>query len=268
MKRIISIRSRHHRAAVTLSTLALIAAAIVLVIIIALSVAAGIGYWMWTSQPDYWQARQTQLAATTPEDMRTQAEELEMRISTLVTSIRRPSAAPTTATDAAAGRAPSSSTPDIRTVEMTFDEANAWLATRLESWLAHQGRTLPSQVSQFMLAPEGDNLVLAFFVQTREMQQVVSVPFHIESLQTGQARLHVEEIRGGTLPLPAETLIAQLQQQAPANLPSAELARFASALDGETFDPTFKIDNHRQARLINLNVDDNTITATIRIDPN
>lgn len=257
-----------------LTKLAVAASVVVLLVIAALSIAGGVGYWMWSSEPDYWQARNAQLESVPEPQLRQQAEDLEQRVVGTLTAVHPPThepMQPTPAGDTAATVPPDATNTaggaDVRTITMSFDDVNAWLATRLDGWLANQGEELPPQVSRFMLTAEGDDLVLAFLVDSPQVRQVVSVIFNVQVLRGGQARLRVVEVRGGTLPMPVDALMTQLEEQAPTGVDDEAVARLARALDGETFDPLHEIDKARQARLLALDVSPTGLTATVRVEP-
>ncbi len=136
-----------------------------------------------------------------------------------------------------------------RRVHVTMNEINAWMDRRLTAWLRDQGKHLPNQVHNPMLAQQGDQFVLAFRYRNAHVNQVVSLKFDVEFTLQGQAKIKLDEVKGGRLTLPARTLTRHGQNL---NIPGArELQRLARAFDGMKLDPVVEIDNE-QVRITDM----------------
>ena len=247
---------------------------VVILAILAVTLAAGVGYWMWNSTPDYWEANQQALASTTREQQERMADDAFNRLTSTFTAARGESrSAGPPAAGAQSGELQASAdqattateaSPD-RTVKLTYNEVNAWLATRLEDWLANQGTSLPKEVRDFMIAKEGDNLVAAFQFDTPQLQQVVSLVLDVAMTPEGLMRVAVVRVRGGTLPLPIEELLQGIREGSPDAVSEEDFDRLAGALDGQTFEPEFKIDGSRTARITHFKMLDDGVEVTARV---
>lgn len=245
---------------------------VVILAILAVTLVAGVGWWMWTSTPDYWQANQQALASTTREEQERMADDAFNRLTATFTAAsnstsRQPGNlhASDQQTPAGDGAAAAGERDADRTVKLTYQEVNAWLATRLKDWLANQGATLPKEVRDFMVAKEGGNLVVAFEFDTPQLQQVVSLVLDVGMTDEGLMRVGVVRVRGGTLPLPIEELLQGIRDSSPDAVSPEDIDRLTSALDGQTFEPEFKIDGSRTARITYFKMLDDGVEVTARV---
>lgn len=229
---------------------------IVLLLFALLAVAAvGIGRKLWRSEPAYWARNQTAIAGTDQTLLIDAADRAFNRILGELSDSR--GYQPTGKGDDALG---------VRTITLNFDEANAWLATRLKDWLANQKRELPAGLTDPMLASSGDSLVAAFHYKNNDIDQVFSVLLSLKFLDDGQAVLSIDGIRGGRLPLPTGSVLNRLPGGAEDG--EAHHSRVVAVLLGQQpFDPVLPIDGTRQARIIGMKVDDKSVGLTVRAEP-
>ncbi len=218
--------------------------------------AVGIGRRLWRSEPAYWIGNRAAIAQTDPAVLVDAADRAFNRILGELSDSRGYQPTGISGGD----------TLGVRTITLNFDEANAWLATRLNDWLANQKRELPAGLSKPMLASEGDSLVAAFHYQNNDIDQVFSVLLSLAFLDDGRAVLSIDGIRGGRLPLPTGSVIKRLPGGTEAG--DAHRSRAVAVLLGQQpFDPVLPIDGTRQARIIGMRVDDKSVSLTVRAEP-
>ncbi len=98
--------------------------------------------WQSGAAPEHWQAHENFLAETSPQQLESLAWEVERRLPGQWTH-------------------PIGAGNGVRELTVTFDELNAWLAVRLDDYLANQGTEWPAGVSGLMLAGQEGQLLLA-----------------------------------------------------------------------------------------------------------
>ena len=215
----------------------------------------GIGRKLWRSEPAYWARNQAAIAGTDQTRLIDAADRAFNRILGELSDSR--------------GYQPTGNGGDalgVRTITLNFDEANAWLATRLNDWLANQKRELPAGLSKPMLASSGDSLVAAFHYKNNDIDQVFSVFLSLKFLDYGQAMLSIDGIRGGRLPLPTGSVLKRLPGGAADD--GVQHSQITAVLLGQQpFDPVLPIDGTRQARIIGMRVDDKSVGLTVRAEP-
>ncbi len=234
---------------------------IVLVLLVLIGLLAFVfGRHLWRSEPTYWTQNQTFTANTSDVALTDMADRAFNRILSELSNSR--GYQPTDSND---GGTTAEQTLGVRTIRLGFEEANAWLTTRLNDWLVNQHRELPPGISRPMLASNGDSLVAAFRYQNQEIDQVFSVLLSLDFLDNGQAKLSVDGVRGGRLPLPTKTVLDQLPG---VNEDDAKRSQTIAVLLGQqSFDPILPIDGSRQARIIGMQVDDQGVALVVRAEP-
>ncbi|HEX7008745.1 MAG TPA: hypothetical protein VF184_02110 [Phycisphaeraceae bacterium] len=262
-----------------------ICGSVVLLLLIAAIVGGGAAFYLWRSEPSYWQAHQQFRSRTTPQERQNMADQLVNRIARTISDPEEAlepwqladagregsSPAPPAVAVQADGATPvnhvdSPLAPRHRRLTATFDEINAWLDERSAAYLAHQGKSLPASVSGLMLTAQGQNLVLAFQLDTDEIQQVVSVVFEPRLLPDGRMQVQIASIRGGRLPMPTDKLLEQIQQEL-GDDSSAEADLLAKILEGQPFEPVWPVDGSRQGRLTGLAISPEGVDLRFRVEP-
>lgn len=173
-----------------------------------LMVGAGVGALsMWLAEPGYWQHHQRWLAAMTPAELQRHAQRAEADFVAWLTG--EPAGSMTGAqteavldrlADALEGRRPLVvAGGEPRTLEMSLEQINAWLATKGRPWLDRQGLHIGGKLQNLIVACEDGRPILAFQLQTATLTQVVSLVIEttLRDPQTLYFKLH--EVRGGTL---------------------------------------------------------------------
>lgn len=230
-------------------------ASIILLVLIFIGLAlAAYGRSLWHSEPTYWTENKTFTANTNETTLTDMADRAFNRILSELSNSSGYQSSGTT-----------DNTLGIRTIRLGFEEANAWLATRLDDWLINQKRELPQGINRPMLAANGNSLVAAFRYKNQEFDQVFSVLLSLKFLDNGQAMLSVDGVRGGRLPLPTKMLLDQLPG---VNKGDAKRSQTVAVLLGQqSFDPILPIDGSRQARIIGMQVDDQGVSLVIQAEP-
>lgn len=261
---------------------------VALLLLIAAIVAGGAAFYLWRSEPSYWQAHQQFRSRTTPQERQNMADQLVNRIARTVSDpeealepwqladVDEEESPPATPAPPAVAVQADGATPvnhadrppapRQRRLAATFDEINAWLDERSAAYLANQGKSLPASISGLMLTAQGQNLVLAFQLDTDEIQQVVSVVFEPRLLPDGRMQVRIASIRGGRLPMPTDKLLEQLQQELDDDA-SAEADLLATILEGRPFEPVWPVDGSRQGRLTDLAISPEGVDLRFRVEP-
>jgi hypothetical protein len=239
-------------------------------------------YWLWKSEPRYWKEHQEFLQTHPPQQIQEMAHDVERRVleklSLLTSGVRTAGGEGAGAAAEITGLTPETGEPGAvgvldagtdqpQTISLTLDEANAWIAARLDDWLENRYQRLPQGVKDPMLAIEQGQPVLAFKYETDQLQTVVSFVFDLTIGGDGRATLKLLKMRAGKLPVPANLVNKGLTQTASDQQLQDRLAQFAKTLDGYRFSPIVKI-NHKRLRMLGFKLRDNGMDVTVRVDPN
>lgn len=227
---------------------------VLLAVVVVLLLAGAWAYWLWRSTPAYWTRNAALLKSMDNPTLLQLADDLEKRLTADLTD-----PGPDGAAEGYLNKS--------RTISVSLAEINAWLAVKLDTWALNRGVTLPPQMKGPMLAAEGDNLVLAFQYQTPQFSQIVSAFFKLELLPDGQARIKIQSIHGGELPIPADSLVKRLKKFDSAGGRAKHVQIPAPIFDGTTFSPVHEIDATRQIRLVGYRLRPDGADVTIRTEP-
>jgi hypothetical protein len=91
------------------------------------------------------------------------------------------------------------------------EEVNAWLA---EDLVSHFADTLPPEVHEPRVLFELDRIVLAFQLQQRGLQSVITVVARPRVPEGNTVELTLEKIRAGILPVPADNVLDRIVEYA------------------------------------------------------
>ncbi len=133
--------------------------------------AAGVMWYVYTqamTKPEFYKTRDAFIEKTGPVDLDRLANETEQRITDTITQPHSPSL-----------------TGGAFEVVLTYDQINAWLATRFAGWAKHQGMTLPGSVKSAMVTQEEGDLVFATEINDPGYKGVMSFRFHVELVEKG-----------------------------------------------------------------------------------
>ncbi len=244
------------------------------VLMIALLV-VGIGRRMWLDTPTYWERNRAFIQHNSESDLNDLAERAFNRVLGELSYAQGYQAGGLDnwqpVNDDALG---------VRIIRLGFDEANAWLAQRLDDWLVNQKRQFPQGLSEPMLTSESGQLIVAFRYRNKEVDQVFSVLMSLKFLDDGRATLSIDGVRGGRLPLPTESVLKRLPGAGPGSSESDSgdsggnesgggRSQVISVLLGQQpFDPVLPIDGARRARIIGLEVDDQSVGLVVQAELN
>lgn len=231
-------------------------ALVLLSLVLFASLALVIGRHLWAGKPAYWTQNQAFITQTDPTRLTDVADRAFNRILSELSNSQGYKSDEQDNDPRALG---------VRSIHLNFDEANAWLATRLNDWLANQKRRMPDGVSDPMLWAQGDSLVAAFRYQNVDVDQVFSVMLSLEFFDNGQAVLSIEGLRGGKLPLPAGAILDRLHGKVGDDV--RESHTLAVLLGEAPFDPILPIDGDRQARIIDMQVDPTGVSLIVQAEP-
>jgi len=203
---------------------------VLLLLVVVLALGGGWAYWLWRSEPAYWQQRRSFFEQHTAQQRMVLAESVEQRILATLSDVSI--AAVDESEDAA----------DKGTVFLTIDEINAWVDQRLYDWAANQGSTIPDFITEPMLAIVDGELVIAFLYDSPSIRQIFSIECDV-LLEDDRAVIKVLSVSGGRLQIPAvqaaSKAVGRVQGQ------ESEMAqmtdRITEAFDGLAFDPILKL---------------------------
>ncbi len=230
----------------------------VMVVVIVTLLAVGVGRHLWLTEPGYWIRNEAFIQYTSEVKLDGLADRAFNRVLSELSSSRGYQSG-----GSGQWRPVGEGVLGVRTIRLSFDEANAWLAKRLDDWLVNQKRQLPAGLSGPMLASDSGRLVVAFRYRNEEVDQVFSVLMSLEFLDDGRATLSIDGVRGGRLPLPTGSVLKQLPGSG-----GDDSQAMAVLLGQRPFDPVLPIDGSRRARIIGLVVDDQGVGLVVQAELN
>lgn len=204
--------------------LRLIVAGLVLV-----CVAAGWVYWLWVSEPVYWQEHKRFLETYPPAQRLEMAQAVERKILDKLSAV-------------ATGKADSGVK---STLFLSIEEINAWIDQRLSEWATNQGKEVPEYVTEPMVAIVDQQLVAAFRLVNPPVDQVVSIVTRV-MIDQGVATVKVENVFGGRLEVPGAKAMAQAIETSAGDSEFGGVVRkVTEAFDGVQFDPVVKLNGQK-----------------------
>jgi len=233
--------------------------AAVLLLIAIVGVGYLVGKRLWQTKPTYWETNRAFVQATPPETLEVLADNAFNRILSELSQSRgyAPQGIPNwqPISDDALG---------VRVIRMTFDEANAWLAERLDDWLEQQERDMPAGLSNPMLASDDGRLIAAFRIERSDIDQIISVALSMKFLDNGQATMSIDHIWGGSLSIP----VGMVMDRLPGGAGNQDSQAVAVLMGQQAFDPILPIDGARRARIIGIEVDETGVGLVVQAEPN
>ncbi len=232
-------------------------------VILLLGAIGWISYWvgqsLWQAEPVYWEQNQRFVEVTPEETLGVIADNAYNRVLSELSQSRGYVPGGTEK-----WRPVTEDSLGVRTIRLSFQEANAWLAERLGGWLENQGRDLPNGLSHPMLASDDGRLIAAFRYRKNEIDQVFSVAMSLKFLDDGRATMSVDGIWGGRLALP----VGQVMDRLPGGAGNEDSQAVAVLMGQQAFDPVLPIDGTRRARIIGLEVDESGVGLVVQAEPN
>lgn len=200
-----------------------------------------------SATPTYWSQHQTFLQDTPPEQLQELAQDIQSR------SLREWSY-------------PIGDGDGVRTVRYAFDEANAWLATRLKPLLDNQDLSLPAEIGEFMLTQRDGQLVLAFDYESSTLgPRIASLYFGFEAADNQPLAARIQSARAGEQPLLLRYLVKQVADQLDSE--DASLQDMLPKIGKKQFVPlpAIPVDDHREATILGIEVEPEGIDLLIRV---
>jgi len=205
-----------------------------LVTLVFFTIACITGAILWRQfhrDPQYWEQNQLKVAGMQPEQLAQQAEDFEKKmLGTTAPAVEGEPDEP------------------VRTLHVTCDEVNAWIAVKAQAWAAHQNIELPPQIQGSMIAVEDGRLVIAFKVESPQVQKIISAPIDVKIDDTGLAHVRILGLRAGDMNVPLWAIPSGLT-----NRPDVA-SQWQQLQNGVTFTPVRAIDPHHRLRLLAMEV--------------
>lgn len=156
-----------------------------------------------------------------------------------------------------------------KTIVLPVDDANIWLATKLEDYLEQQNAQLPPGLSQPRVWIENGDLVLSARAAFEGIDGVINLSLAGQMMDDGKLRLRVTRLRSGKLPLPRGVIVDRIR--AGAGDPHNEVVRhILDAFKETVIDPawTAPADETRQVRVTGFDIHPDRVELRIRNSPN
>lgn len=249
--------------------------------LVAVFIMLGLGtFYLWRSQPSYWRDAQVFAHRYTPQQLRAMADSVQAEIGRLTTvagdtSGVTPGGAAKTAKGDSSNTAPArrkeggffmTRPSEPRTITLDRDRLRAWVMTHLEAALNRSGRGLPRAMRQPVLDIQNGRFVLGFDYDTPEIHQVVSIYFRLAIEEDGLARVLLDGVTAGRLPIPIRSLAQHLRKND--SHPAAErVASLIDRIDHYRFDPVMSYDGQRNVRVLDIKIDRDEARFTVRFEP-
>lgn len=208
-------------------------------------------WWRAAAEPEHWAQYHAHHEAMPPEQRERLADQAEHRVLRWwsgggeVTPTTGP---PEEAIDA-----------EPSTLELDYALINTWLNDRGEAWLVQQGATRPAGLEAVVVAP-GDDDELAIAAKLQPLGgRIVSAHLQLndDADDDDRVRLTASRLRLGRLPVPAAVIVAAVGSP-----PIAALLG-----DGLSFEPVWRVDETRRARLLDVQVNAENLAVTIAHEP-
>ncbi|MEO1236041.1 MAG: hypothetical protein AAFX76_04560 [Planctomycetota bacterium] len=155
----------------------------------------------------------------------------------------------------------------VRTLRVHFDEVNAWLALRLDDYLANQGHALPEQIGGVMLTQRDGQPVIAFdYVSETWGPRVASVFLKFgESEDDSRFAAGIDSAKAGRQPLHLRALTGLLNEHL--GLEDAEQQDVLRRLGRRELIevPRLRVDDRRSADVLGVDVQPQWIDVTVQV---
>jgi hypothetical protein len=146
---------------------------------------------------------------------------------------------------------------------------NAWLASRLPAWLAHdQALDWPSGFGQPQIRSEPGWVTLAIELDGDERRRFVAVRL-ILTIEAGELRLTVDRVSLGRLTIPGKPVgdvAGWLNEAAPGGFLDNPEVQAATGwlLQGRAIDPTMRLADGRAVRLVGIRCEEGAVVLRCR----
>jgi len=214
-------------------------------LVLLLAIAGGYAWWLSQQRPEWWHE------VPLDEPTQVQAEQVE---NTVVSELSR----------ARPAEAPGPYRSREWQLEVSEEEANAWLATRLKGWVANRDGHWPQAIDGVQVALEPGQVRVGIHLVQGGFDRVVTVT-GLPEIRDGGVWLNISGMALGGLPLPREFLLDQFGSMVRGDSTDDILA----ALEGQrpALDrPVIELDNGRLVRITGVRVDAGRLVLTCRTE--
>lgn len=165
---------------------------------------------------------------------------------------------------------------DAWAVALRAPDANAWLNTRFEQWLANADAEFawPEEISDLQVEFDDGLIQVGVLVRGAERTQVLSASLRPEFRSDGSLWVRVESMMVGRLPIPAGWIVDRAGEHPPDLLPThlfeqPEVTHILAALAGDgplVADPVLDLGDGRRVRLLGLTAERGRLRITCRTE--
>ena len=165
---------------------------------------------------------------------------------------------------------------DVWAVALRAPDANAWLNTRFEQWLANADAEFawPEEISDLQVEFDDGLIQVGVLVRGAERTQVLSASLRPEFRGDGSLWVRVESMMVGRLPIPAGWIVDRAGENPPDMLPThlfeqPEVTDILAALAGDrplVGDPVLDLGDGRRVRLLGLTAERGRLLITCRTE--
>ena len=221
-------------------------------------------WWLWESQPAAYERRRAFVLQRSEAELEALAEGAERRLAGVVSGRLPPGVPvfePVPEGVGAVGGAEGS-----MALRVTFDELNAFLATRLDDYLAHEGERMPAAVKSITVWNDDGRPAVSVDYDGPELAAVVTATLEVTPLPEGAAggRVKLEGVRVGRLPLPWSWVVSTVEGAAGDAVNPAVTAALTSLREGAVFPGVVRLENGRAVRLEGWRVEDDAVELDVR----
>lgn len=251
-------RRGHHRA--------------LILVIAVLTALLAISVWLARRNPRHWRQHQVALGMTRPQDRRQLAETFEKNLRAAISHSNSADQSPESTggddVDHEVNR--SGHNGDIRQLIIHVDQINAWLETKLPTWLSQNKPSLPLNVHGLMVAIDGGKLIVAFRVSSMELDKIVSIFLDLTIIgdpKQPQLQIDIARVMAGKLPIPVDALVKHLGKHN-SSVAIDEFLQLLDVINGNKFDPIASVPgNHGHLiRLLDLDLTSDMLELEVSIE--
>ncbi len=221
------------------------------------------------SEPEHWRQHQQFVRSTTPDQRRELAQNVEDRVEALVHATQMEAMerqAADSDSDAPAQRVTHETGPVVKTVFLTTDEVNAYVAEKFEDWLTYRDYVMPDGLSEPAVSIEKNRLLVSFEFTTHGFSQVFTAGLGIRFAQVGQAIMQLDDVMAGKLSLPPDGIGNHLREHGPDSDRVRQAADWLDKLDRVEFKPSMKLGDRHKAHVITYQVREDGVLVTLKIE--
>lgn len=215
---------------------------VTLALIGVLSLAALWIVWQWNRTPTYWRDNE-QFVQQEEAKLRDIADSLEGRV---ISELSR------------AGR-----DGQLSTITISFDEANAWLRSKLPQWAKHEGFAMPKPLRDYMVASDQGKPVIAFVLDTEEITQVISIRLDTHVRDSGKLFLKIDDFKAGSISMSPDSILDHVRNKLPGYY--KDMTLLDELVRGIEVEPVFQHPGHtsKNLRLVGVNMTEQGIAVTL-----